>query len=110
MPANFNRFFIFGATAPTGRIGRAEPARHRRAARLGGVLDESEVFVVGDTPANIDAADQAGAVSVGVATGRYTTAELSAAGGRARAQLTRGPVPGPLEAPRFPVRSPAHPG
>ena len=36
--------------------------------------------VVGDTPLDIEAAHAAGARAIGVATGRYTTAELAAAG------------------------------
>jgi phosphoglycolate phosphatase-like HAD superfamily hydrolase len=35
------------------------------------------VFVVGDTPHDIEATRKAGAVSVGVATGHYSTAELA---------------------------------
>jgi phosphoglycolate phosphatase-like HAD superfamily hydrolase len=37
-------------------------------------------MVVGDTPRDIEAAQAAGAVSVGVATGHYSTAELASAG------------------------------
>lgn len=42
--------------------------------------DLDQVVVVGDTPADITAARTAGARAVGVATGRFTTAELDAAG------------------------------
>jgi phosphoglycolate phosphatase-like HAD superfamily hydrolase len=38
------------------------------------------VYVVGDTPLDITAAHDAGAVSVGVATGKYDKGELEAAG------------------------------
>jgi phosphoglycolate phosphatase-like HAD superfamily hydrolase len=38
------------------------------------------VFVVGDTPLDIAAAKGVGAVSIGVASGRYGAEELSAAG------------------------------
>lgn len=43
-------------------------------------LELSEVFVVGDTPLDIAAAEGVGAVSVGVASGRYNVQELGAAG------------------------------
>jgi phosphoglycolate phosphatase len=43
-------------------------------------LDLGKVAVVGDTPLDIDAAEGVGAVSVGVASGRYTVEQLRAAG------------------------------
>jgi phosphoglycolate phosphatase len=43
-------------------------------------LDAGEVMVVGDTPLDIAAAQGAGAVSVGVASGHYKVDELRAAG------------------------------
>ena len=95
MPANFNRFFIFGA------YGSDSPDRPEltrigieKAARLHGGLNPAEVFVVGDTPRDIDAARQAGAVSVGVATGHYTTAELAAAGAGHVLNSLEDPFPG----------------
>jgi phosphoglycolate phosphatase-like HAD superfamily hydrolase len=47
---------------------------------LDGPLDLRDVFVVGDTPLDIAAAEGVGAVSVAVASGRYGADELSAAG------------------------------
>jgi phosphoglycolate phosphatase-like HAD superfamily hydrolase len=38
------------------------------------------VFVVGDTPLDIEAAHAAGAVAVGVASGRYSAEQLREAG------------------------------
>ena len=82
VPANLNRFFIFGA------YGSDSPDRGelthigvQKAATLHRGLDPSQVFVVGDTPRDIEAAKVAGAVSVGVATGHYSVDELTAAGG-----------------------------
>ncbi len=82
IPANLNRFFIFGA------YGSDSPDRAEltglaieKASRLHARLSPSEVVVVGDTPKDIQAARDAGAVSVGVATGHYTVDELTAAGG-----------------------------
>jgi phosphoglycolate phosphatase len=43
-------------------------------------IDLREVYVVGDTPLDIAAAEGVGAVSVGVASGRYNVEELGAAG------------------------------
>ncbi len=81
IPANLNRFFIFGA------YGSDSPDRAEltgvaieKAARLHDQLTPAQVFVVGDTPHDIDATRQAGAVSVGVASGHYSVAELAAAG------------------------------
>jgi phosphoglycolate phosphatase-like HAD superfamily hydrolase len=81
-PANLNRFFIFGA------YGSDSPDRPEltriaieTATRLHNRLTPADVYVVGDTPLDIGAARAAGAVSVGVATGHYSVAELRAAGG-----------------------------
>lgn len=70
MPANLNRFFLFGAYG-SDSPDRAELTTRavEKASRLHGELNPAEVFVVGDTPRDIDAAKAAGAVSVGVATG-----------------------------------------
>lgn len=43
-------------------------------------IDLNKVYVVGDTPLDIAAAEGVGAVSVGVASGRYDVRELGAAG------------------------------
>jgi phosphoglycolate phosphatase len=82
VPANLNRFFIFGA------YGSDSPDRAElthlaieKAARLHRALTPTDVYVVGDTPRDIEAAQAAGAVSVGVATGHYSVAELQVAGG-----------------------------
>jgi phosphoglycolate phosphatase-like HAD superfamily hydrolase len=81
IPANLNRYFLFGA------YGSDSPDRAeitglaiQKAGRLHAHLTPAEVFVVGDTPRDIDAARKAGAVSVGVASGKYSVAELSEAG------------------------------
>jgi phosphoglycolate phosphatase len=81
-PANLNRFFIFGA------YGSDSPDRAElttiaieKAARLHSQLNPAQVFVVGDTPRDIQAAKAAGAVSVGVASGHFSVDELKAAGG-----------------------------
>jgi phosphoglycolate phosphatase len=80
IPANLNRFFMFGA------YGSDSPDRAEltaiaieKAARLHADLSPSQVFVVGDTPRDVEAAQAAGAKSVGVASGHYSVEELSAA-------------------------------
>jgi len=82
VPANLNRFFIFG-TYGSDSPDRAELTRLgiEKATRLHRGLTPSQVFVVGDTPRDIEAAQAAGAVSVGVATGHYSVDELTSAGG-----------------------------
>ena len=50
-----------------------------KATRMHPQLTASQVFVVGDTPRDIEAAQAEGAVSVGVATGHYSVDELAAA-------------------------------
>jgi phosphoglycolate phosphatase len=82
IPANFNRFFIFGA------YGSDSPDRAEltglaidKAVRLHGQLTPDQVYVVGDTPHDIEATKAAGAVSVGVASGHYSIDQLEEAGG-----------------------------
>ena len=95
MPANLNRFFLFGA------YGSDSPDRAEltgiaieKAGRLHAQLKPSEVFVVGDTPRDIDAARKAGAVSVGVATGHYSVSDLSEAGADHVLSSLSDPFPG----------------
>ena len=70
MPANLNRFFIFGG------YGSDSPDRGELT-RL--AIGKAQVFVVGDTPHDIEATKAAGGVSVGVASGKYSVDELRAA-------------------------------
>jgi phosphoglycolate phosphatase len=81
MPANLNRFFLFGAYgSDSADRGELTSLAITKAARLHDTLSPDQVFVVGDTPRDVDAAKHAGAVSIAVATGRYSTDELLAAG------------------------------
>jgi phosphoglycolate phosphatase len=95
VPGNLNRYFIFGA------YGSDSPDRAEltgiaigKAARLHSGLRPSQVFVVGDTPRDIDAAKAEGAVSVGVATGKYSISELESAGGDFVLGSLNDPFPG----------------
>ena len=82
VPANLNRFFLFGAYG-SDSPDRVELTRLaiEKATGLHRRLTPAEVLVVGDTPRDMDAAAAAGAVSVGVASGKYSVDELVAAGG-----------------------------
>jgi len=65
-----------------------------KAAHLHGDLASQDVFVVGDTPLDIAAAQGAGAMSVGVATGKYAKGELEAAGATHVLGSLEDPFPG----------------
>jgi phosphoglycolate phosphatase-like HAD superfamily hydrolase len=95
MPANLNRFFLFGAY---GSDSPDRPALTRlaieKAARLHGQLAPADVFVVGDTPRDVEAANAADAVSVGVASGHYSVAELAAVGPAHVLRSLEEPFPG----------------
>src|ERR1700691_5863743 len=76
-----NHFFLVGGYGSDSedRVALTRAAVERGERLLGHVLDLGEVFVVGDTPLDVAAAKGVGAVSVGVASGRYDVAELEAA-------------------------------
>lgn len=77
-----NRFFAVGGygsdSADRGVLTRV--AIERCAVIHGHTVPPERVLVVGDTPRDIEAAHAAGAVAVGVATGKYTVDALQAAG------------------------------
>jgi phosphoglycolate phosphatase len=79
---NLNRFFKFGGF---GSDAESRTELVRRAAEKGsrhtGIpLDPRDVFVIGDTPRDVDAGREAGFRTVAVATSEYTPADLQAAG------------------------------
>lgn len=80
-PGKLNRYFIFGAYG-SDSPDRAELTRLGigKAARLHGQdLSKDEVYVVGDTPRDIEGAHTAGATGIGVASGHYDVDQLHAA-------------------------------
>jgi phosphoglycolate phosphatase len=81
VPANLNRFFLFGAYG-TDSPDRAEltTIAIEKARRLHERLTPDRVYVVGDTPHDVEATRAAGAVSVAVASGHYSVEELTRAG------------------------------
>jgi phosphoglycolate phosphatase len=76
-----NHFFLVGGYGSDSedRVALTRAAVERGQRLLGHQLDLRDVFVVGDTPLDIAAAQGVGAVSVGVASGRYDVEELRAA-------------------------------
>lgn len=79
---NLNHFFEFGGFGSDSE-NRTELVRRgsdRAAALIGYQPDSRDVFVIGDTPRDIDAGREAGFMTVGVATGKYSREELAAAG------------------------------
>ncbi len=91
-----NHFFLVGGYGSDSedRLELTRAAMLRGERMLDGPIDPSEVLVVGDTPLDIAAAEGVGAVSVGVASGRYGVKELRAAGAdHALASLAE-PFPG----------------
>lgn len=66
----------------------------------GHAVAAERVLVVGDTPRDIAAAHAAGAIGVGVATGKYTVDQLRAAGADYVVPTLESPLPGVEDAPR----------
>ncbi len=79
---DLNRWFTFGAYAEAGldRAGIVRHAVRRGEAMLGEDVPNADIFVIGDTPRDIDAAHAVGCTAIGVATGHYDAAALGEAG------------------------------
>ena len=94
--ARLNRFFTFGGYG-SDSADRAELTRVAiaRCGRLHGhALDPLRMLVVGDTPRDAEAGRAAGAITVGVATGKYSVQELEAAGADYVLANLESPLPG----------------
>jgi phosphoglycolate phosphatase len=76
------RWFSFGAYASAGvdRAGIVRQAVARGEAMFGEDLPNTEIFVIGDTPLDIQAAHAVGCTAIGVATGHYDVDALHEAG------------------------------
>ena len=76
------RWFTFGAYASAGvdRTGIVRRAVERAEALMGRDVPNDEIFVIGDTPLDIEAAHAAGCSAIAVATGHYDAAALREAG------------------------------
>jgi len=79
---DLNRWFTFGAYAGAGleRSGIVREAVERGEAMLGQDVPHEEIYVMGDTPLDIDAAHAVGCTAIGVATGHYDRSALRDAG------------------------------
>jgi phosphoglycolate phosphatase len=77
-----NRWFTFGAYAGAGldRAGIVREAVGRGEAMLGQDVPNADIYVIGDTPLDIDAAHAADCTAIAVATGHYDAAALREAG------------------------------
>src|SRR5262249_47080743 len=80
--ANLNSFFPFGGFGSDSedRTELVRKAAQKGNQRMGRTIQPSDVFVIGDTPLDIDAGNRAGFKSVGVGTGSYTVGQLLTAG------------------------------
>jgi phosphoglycolate phosphatase-like HAD superfamily hydrolase len=79
---DLSRWFSFGAYASAGldRAGIVRQAVQRGEAMLGQDVPNTEIYVVGDTPLDVQAAHAAGCTAIGVATGHFDAAALREAG------------------------------
>jgi phosphoglycolate phosphatase-like HAD superfamily hydrolase len=79
---DLNRWFTFGAYATAGvdRAGIVRRAVERGEAMLGRDVPNPEVYVVGDTPLDIEAAHAVNCTAIAVATGHYDADALREAG------------------------------
>jgi phosphoglycolate phosphatase-like HAD superfamily hydrolase len=77
-----NRFFAFGGFGSDSddRVELTSKAIERAGARVLDGVEPRSVFVVGDTPRDVEAALGVGAVPIGVASGRYDAPDLLRAG------------------------------
>jgi phosphoglycolate phosphatase-like HAD superfamily hydrolase len=76
------RWFTFGAYASAGvdRPGIVRRAVERGEAMLGQDVPNTDIYVIGDTPLDVDAAHAVGCTAIAVATGHYDADALRAAG------------------------------
>jgi phosphoglycolate phosphatase len=79
---DLNRWFTFGAYAGAGmdRPAIVREAVSRALAIVGRDVPMADIYVIGDTPLDIEAAHAVGCTAVAVATGHYDSAALRAAG------------------------------
>ncbi|MDQ6726198.1 MAG: HAD family hydrolase [Actinomycetota bacterium] len=79
---DLNRWFTFGAYAAAGleRAAIVREAVERGESILGQDVPNAQIYVIGDTPRDIEAAHAVGCTAIGVATGHHDVAALVAAG------------------------------
>jgi phosphoglycolate phosphatase-like HAD superfamily hydrolase len=93
--AGFNRYFPFGGYGSDSpdRVELTRRAIERGGMLLGETLDPADVFVVGDTPRDVEAAHGAGCVAVATATGHFSREQLEATGAEHVLDSLRDPFP-----------------
>src|SRR3954449_6998960 len=93
--AGFNRFFPFGGygSDSADRVELTRRAIEKGGLLVGEDLDPAHVFVVGDTPKDVEAAHGAGCVAVATATGHYSHEQLGAPGAEYVLGSRREPFP-----------------
>jgi phosphoglycolate phosphatase len=93
--ADLNRWFTFGAYASAGldRAGIVRQAVQRGEAMLGKDVPNTEIFVIGDTPLDVQAAHAVGCTPIAVATGHYDAAALREAGAERVIETMEEPLP-----------------
>jgi phosphoglycolate phosphatase len=94
--AGFNRYFPFGGygSDSADRVELTQRAIERGGRLIGEEIDPADVFVVGDTPKDVEAAHGAGCVAVATATGHYSREQLEATGAEHVLDSLRQPFPG----------------
>lgn len=94
--ARLNRFFSFGGygSDSADRVELTRLAIERCGRLHGHALNPARMLAVGDTPRDVDAGRAVGAVTVGVATGKYTVQQLEAAGADFVLSTLESPLPG----------------
>src|SRR5688500_18239085 len=92
---DLNRWFTFGAYAVAGldRAGIVRNAVQRGEAMLGEDVPTTEIYVIGDTPLDVQAAHAAGCTAIAVATGHYDAAALREAGADRVVETMEEPLP-----------------
>jgi len=80
-----NRYFEFGGFGSDSedRTELVRRAAEKAADKIGASIPPSNIFVIGDTPLDIDAGNRAGFKTIGVGTGSYSAEQLLAAGATA---------------------------
>src|SRR3954453_12187191 len=93
--AGFNRYFPFGGygSDSADRVELTKRAIEKGGLLIGDDLDPAHVFVVGDTPKDVEAAHGAGCVAVATAPGHYSHEELEATGAEYVLGSLRDPFP-----------------
>jgi phosphoglycolate phosphatase-like HAD superfamily hydrolase len=94
--AGFNRYFPFGGYGSDSpdRVELTQRAIERGGRLIGEELDPKDVFVVGDTPKDVEAAHGAGCAAVATATGHYSREQLEATGAEYVLDSLLQPFPG----------------